>query len=415
LGITFGAPCLWSQNLGDIARQDRERRSRLAIHAPVITNDDLAREHILTPELMNQILRTQAGKGAAVPLPPPALVEYVPLPINVGMDQELRIAALQPPAIEVIQPAGDPAQALAPEKLGEYARQLRASHVANLDPQPLPASPAETSVVAREPEISLGEFARQLRASRVAQAELTIPEVAATSAAPQRDEAISLGEYARQIQSHRHLPEPLAIAGVAPDVPVPGDAGQPVSLGAYARELRAVRSVPAYESASITPLPPRPETTFPAPEISLGDYARQLRMRHSAEEYFRLLAQDDTDIAAGLRQANAPLRFHEVRATQPPSLARERRQPTAVVHSQANERRAAKRQIAVTVRRGDSLWRLARIYLGSGARWQSISFLNRHSGSPDLIRAGEVILVPVGDRRGARNASIRRRQERGEL
>ncbi|MGZ4818620.1 MAG: hypothetical protein ACXVZJ_08335 [Terriglobales bacterium] len=107
VGLTFGVPCLWSQNLGDIARQDRERRSRLSSHAPVLTNDDLARDRILTPELKNRILRTQAGTGAGVPQDAPAapIAEDLLPPVTVEMIQQIRSAAVQPLAIEAVQPA----------------------------------------------------------------------------------------------------------------------------------------------------------------------------------------------------------------------------------------------------------------------------------------------------------------------
>jgi len=59
--------------------------------------------------------------------------------------------------------------------------------------------------------------------------------------------------------------------------------------------------------------------------------------------------------------------------------------------------------IRKTVRRGDSLWRLAGRYLGSGARYPQIyDFHNqeaarhglRHIGNPNLIFVGETILIP---------------------
>ena len=58
----------------------------------------------------------------------------------------------------------------------------------------------------------------------------------------------------------------------------------------------------------------------------------------------------------------------------------------------------------VTVRRGDSLWKLARIHLGSGARWQEIFDLNRGRvqadgrslSNPNLIQIGWVLELPSG-------------------
>ena len=57
----------------------------------------------------------------------------------------------------------------------------------------------------------------------------------------------------------------------------------------------------------------------------------------------------------------------------------------------------------VTVRRGDSLWKLARIHLGSGARWQEIYDLNRGRpqadgrslSNPNVIHIGWVLELPA--------------------
>jgi nucleoid-associated protein YgaU len=298
-----------------------------------------------------------------------------------------------------------------PVSLGEYARQLRAFPVEHLSVQPLDAGTAEIAVATHEPEISLGEVAREGRAARVAQLDLQTPEVAGPEtavAAQQPDDGISLGEYARQLQLRRGVSEPMAIVPRGPEAQSSRDAGQPVSLGEYARRLRAVRSVPAYESASITPLPPRTEVKVPQPEISLGEYARQLRMRRAAEEYMRLLAQDDPAIAAVLTaDAKTPIRYHEIRSTVAAPSPRQRRvAATVVAPRKKNSTLDAPGHMAVTVRRGDSLWKLARNYMGSGARWQSIAFLKNHPGSPDLIRVGEVVLIPVSDSQRARGAEF---------
>jgi nucleoid-associated protein YgaU len=278
--------------------------------------------------------------------------------------------------------------------LGEYVRQLRAYRTANVTVQPLDAGTAEIAVTTHEEGIPLGDFARELRAARVERLELQAPQIAAAeSPVAGREEPISLGEHVRQLQL-RFAAEPMVARAPAANE-APADAGEPVSLGDYARQLRAVRAVPAYESASITPLPPRTEIKAPEPEISLGEYARQLRMRRSAEEYMRLLAQDDPALAAALpREALAPIRYHEIRST---AAAPSRRARPTLVAPKEDLTPDAQGHIAVTIRRGDSLWKLARIYMGSGARWQSISFLNDHPGSPDLIHAGEVVLIPILD------------------
>ena len=60
--------------------------------------------------------------------------------------------------------------------------------------------------------------------------------------------------------------------------------------------------------------------------------------------------------------------------------------------------------VTVTVRRGDSLWRLARIHLGTGTRWREIFDLNRGRpqvdgrtlADPNLILIGWVLDLPAG-------------------
>ena len=60
--------------------------------------------------------------------------------------------------------------------------------------------------------------------------------------------------------------------------------------------------------------------------------------------------------------------------------------------------------VTVTVQRGDSLWRIARIHLGSGNRWREIFDLNRGRvqpdgrtlRNPDLIQIGWMLELPAG-------------------
>jgi LysM domain len=58
----------------------------------------------------------------------------------------------------------------------------------------------------------------------------------------------------------------------------------------------------------------------------------------------------------------------------------------------------------VSVERGDSLWKLARLYLGRGSRWREILALNPQILNPGVIHAGEWICVPSA---GLQNAQQR--------
>jgi nucleoid-associated protein YgaU len=49
-----------------------------------------------------------------------------------------------------------------------------------------------------------------------------------------------------------------------------------------------------------------------------------------------------------------------------------------------------------TVERGDSLWKIAKRYLGNGNEWKTIYEANRAviGSNPDLIKPGQVLTIP---------------------
>jgi hypothetical protein len=96
LSLFYAFPCADGQDLGEIARQEKQRRSQLVRRAPVLTNTDLSREIILPPVLKERILAQDESPVEAVP----------------ETKAEVEIGSAVP------DPVGR-----AP--LGEYARQLR--------------------------------------------------------------------------------------------------------------------------------------------------------------------------------------------------------------------------------------------------------------------------------------------------
>jgi nucleoid-associated protein YgaU len=171
--------------------------------------------------------------------------------------------------------------------------------------------------------------------------------------------------------------------------------------------------------------PPAVEATNPPPE-SLGEVARRYRKERAARE-----AE-----AAAAKKAPAPFRvelptgtFAEPKSSvaplhRPPSVAA----PVVVAPSPAGPRGSAapsrmspfsprptmpsapspapsvnpstlvpSREFQqLQVRPGDSLWRMARRYLGDGARWQELLALNPGlAAHPDSLVAGSMVIVPA--------------------
>jgi nucleoid-associated protein YgaU len=174
--------------------------------------------------------------------------------------------------------------------------------------------------------------------------------------------------------------------------------------------------------------PPAVDATNPPPE-SLGEVAHRYRKEKAARE-----AE-----AAAVKKAPAPFRielpsstFAEpkpsivplLRPPSEPSVAA----PVVVATSPASPRRSAapsrvspfsprptapayaspapsvnpsmlvpSREFQqLQVRPGDSLWRMARRYLGDGARWRELLTLNRDlAAHPDSLAAGSTVIVPA--------------------
>lgn len=158
--------------------------------------------------------------------------------------------------------------------------------------------------------------------------------------------------------------------------------------------------------------PPAVDATNPPPE-SLGEVARRYRNEKAAHE-----AE-----AAAAKKAPAPFRIEL-----PSSTFAEPKRPVPVAPAAALPPRSAapsrmspfsprptmpspaspappvnpstlvpRREFQqLVVRPGDSLWRMARRYLGDGARWQELLSLNPGLAThPDSLAAGSTVIVPA--------------------
>lgn len=136
LGLCIGAAsslCA-AQSLGDLARQERARRAQETRHAPVITNEDLKRDHILPP--------------APPAVPPPPSSSSLPVSMNPGPEVPLWHVADQPGF-----------------SLGSYARALRE--------EKRQREAEQNARVAPKPEIDRGASALVRSVSRPALADFS--------------------------------------------------------------------------------------------------------------------------------------------------------------------------------------------------------------------------------------------------
>jgi len=291
------ATASFAQDLGEIARQERERKKEQPDRAAyVYTNDDLQRAHILVPE---DKARALAAREAATK--PEAQVAQTPA---------ASVAAA--PVVAASSPASIPTQAVSV-----------ATQVVATSPAVPPARPAPVSssvAVSAPPEIA---SAKDVTAEPKASPLQAILELVHEQEASTRETSA---------QKHSGALARRSAQPAAADIPFD------------------VRPSPAAEKKTA-----RRETATPAPSPAAF---------------------------------STPRRHSEVREPEPFDLG----MPDVV-----------------TVQPGDSLWKLARHYLGSGRRWRELAALNTQILNANVLHVGEWICLPAGNLQNAGRITPRAR------
>ena len=247
-----------------------------------------------------------------------------------------------------------------------------------------PPAPAPQSVAvepAPEPEtreVSLGEVAKKYREEKLARPEPS-PETAPV--------AVSIYVYTNDDMARPKIltPEDHAKYEAALKKPLPLPVGRKVEI----------EPAPTIES----PAPEALVSEAPRPEVPLGDVARTVyqeehppqqvlvarRTPRSRFPWARTLVAYRTT-----RLPNFPARYTPVanvpvkRLVDPPSM-------------KANDRGSGygndRELVSITVRSGDSLWKLARRHLGHGNQWRKLLAANPWIGNPNRLRVGAQIRI----------------------
>jgi len=127
-------------------------------------------------------------------------------------------------------------------------------------------------------------------------------------------------------------------------------------------------------------------------ETPLGDIARHYRLLKPAQE------TRESNGAPRLPSQPALARpvFSRPPAAPPAERVSEVSKPRAIGSREPPEGSALNTLFRVRVQRGDSLWKLAKCYLARGALWRQLAVLNPEIINPDFIRVGEWIRLPLG-------------------
>jgi len=396
-----------TQSVAEAARQERTRKQELQKHpAHVYTNDDLAHARILTPEDRAQVEVKKMECAQKNDCSPAPLKNSA-----AGLDANS-------------QPSGT--------SLGEVARryrkqkELQALKTKESVPFHLPFSePALASPVlperprirpATQPDLHAKMLSHVVRRDPFSAAPVPlgprVPLGSASEIRPVTRPATKLVLPAEPKIASRPVPSPKLFVQPAQPVPVPESAKpalktQPVHPSippTTPTMISPVAPVDVFHSSkpaaarnlfsSVTPVAPvesiRPLPSTPSLAPVTGAAQRTIVVK-SGDSLWKLAEQN---LGGGSR-------WPELRAANPsianPNLIRAGDHlilpATAVtpvlIHAQSGSAAST-----IKLQKGDTLWSVARSHFGHGASWTCIARANASIADPNLIFAGQLLLVP---------------------
>ncbi len=364
----------FGQSLGDIARQERERKKDQATHAThVYTNDDLKKSRILLPEDLARVRDAiQNQREAALQ----RLDVVMPLPISAPSAAALTALQIAPP----------PAPAMAT---------VTSSVTLPVTPAAAPDVTALTSVARAGARPSMLSVATPRAKSVATAAATSVARPAVTSAATP---AVTSVATAKRPAS----PSPYSMAGaIAPAVhgsiastlasPAPASfassalaASPSPSAPANASFSTTEQSVPQFKSSPEVHATLATQSPLPSePNREKGTASREAGIRVKIGDSLWKLAA---------RHLGNGLRWHELVALNP-----ELSNPHFIrvgdwIRLRPADPRNAKE---VVVHGGDTLWSIAQNEFGDPRSFMCIADANPQIQSANLIRLGQTLILPA--------------------
>jgi nucleoid-associated protein YgaU len=262
----------------------------------------------------------------------------------------------------------------------------------------------------------LAEAARQERARKATQPKA--PQHVYTNEDLNRQKILTPEDQARA-EARRQQPDAAPTEQNAQQLPSEASP-QAESLGEVARRYRQEKAARAAEQAAkknFTPFPYKvPEDSFAVPKRGVAPRAVNSPGLDSSRRTtpMSLLAPHSSSRGNGPRARISPFQPRPlvVPPAEPPVVSKIEPRSLGVVRSapvnplSSRERAGMQR---VQVQRGESWWKLAKRYLGSGAQWPELRRLNAEvNGPPELLKLGTIVLVPENGkmREGSTKRSI---------
>jgi nucleoid-associated protein YgaU len=346
---------VWAQDVAEAARQEQARKDKQAKKKHVYTEEDLKRARILTREdreLLDAKKREQPVPATATP------------------------------------PADMDAQALGELPLGDVARMYRTMKELSLEGQTAEFHlPATNAVATPKAEVAVREFVAP-------KPTLGQPKTAKAPIAPVfKDDVIVFPK------TEFVAPQPPAVHPVVQPTVIQPKAVQPPSLQPAVAKMPVAPVVVAI-------VPGRPMRAFVAPrplpvqpmEISqpVAPVFSERKVAHSV-----IVKRGDSLWKLARVNLGDGNRWRELLAVNPGLLDPRHIVPGTAINIGGNGlvvpvTPAAPADSTITVRKGDSLWKIAKLQLGSGGFWGCIAKANRTIRDANRIYAGQTLNLPSG-------------------
>lgn len=387
----FYASATYGQSLGDVARQERERRKQETHQAAhVYTNEDLTREQILIPEDRERVLAARRNESAPEIQAQAVDLLLLPLPNS--------SVAFPSPEVAII-PISTELQAPPTIPISKMVKIVAKTTRVVVPAQPkIPALPAPAlPIVSAKLELAAPQQAIQHREIKEAATAISVVQAHLPTASRTRAVHVQLATVAaspnRTVQ-HRQTHEAIALVHFEKTKPNP--APKFPSNNVLPAEPAPHRSVQHRELVGV---PSRLAVTPAKAPVVNGNFASQAgptspiplqaargRQTHEAISLVDF-ERTKSRTASAVSASNALL-------AQPASREVVRHQSEKPVLSVTQVQTGVQTLEMVRVEHGDSLWKLAKEHLGSGMRWRELAEMNPEIADPRLIRVGDMLRLP---------------------